>query len=700
MQEKVEDVKPLFRKRRAQSRVRSSSEVVMPGKAQTFVHLLMAFLLAASFMQPLVPRAFADDAAAANAAGSTTSADESAATLPDDDFADGGAALLLASSSTDNVHSQEGVAQSLWYTKLIDLAGYEGKDVKGTLNFELVPDDTASGRYDTYDDDGAVYESLGVKPGIATFSYQVPFSSNDFVDPEFNGLAAGAANSNGDSLALFNHALLHEWGRMYSSDHVQTARVGVLSRCQYASDEEYEEALALLSGGRASWPGDPETQIVGWRCFHETGDIESEMSPCGFLGSYEDGCQNLLEFPDFRDGTMKYSESFDLHANPAITYTLAAITRPIAIAKHYDADGNIASIEKPLIPSAEAYKVLWEHRNGGYMDEQNTIYRYKLVEKAPEGMELDPARTSPIIDVVPDSYDGSIYIFADKESADAFYNNRAKELKNNSLVGSTVLGQSARLQLTNSLPKTSVQVSKAWDDADDQDGIRPQSVTVKLLADGVDTGKTLDLSEENGWAGEFADLLVYDGDKKIDYTIQEAEVSGYVSQISGDAVAGYEVRNAHTPSKTSVRVSKAWDDADDQDGIRPQSVTVKLLADGVDTGKSLTLSKDNSWMGIFADLDEYASGKKVAYTVEEAAVDGYEASVSGDAAQGFAITNSHKPGMPGKSVASGGKTTRSKNPMPRTGDDSLPALLAAAGAFGALGAAGAAVRARRKNAGR
>ena len=60
----------------------------------------------------------------------------------------------------------------------------------------------------------------------------------------------------------------------------------------------------------------------------------------------------------------------------------------------------------------------------------------------------------------------------------------------------------------------------------------------------------------------------------------------------------------------------------DQDGLRPQSVTVKLLADGKDTGKTLILSEGNGWSGTFTGLDEYAAGEKIAYTVEEVAVNG------------------------------------------------------------------------------
>ena len=49
-------------------------------------------------------------------------------------------------------------------------------------------------------------------------------------------------------------------------------------------------------------------------------------------------------------------------------------------------------------------------------------------------------------------------------------------------------------------------------DKDNQDGKRPSSVTVKLLADGQDTGKTLELNAANGWTGSFTGL---DADKGL-----------------------------------------------------------------------------------------------------------------------------------------------------------------------------------------
>ncbi|MDD6484785.1 MAG: Cna B-type domain-containing protein, partial [Clostridiales bacterium] len=93
----------------------------------------------------------------------------------------------------------------------------------------------------------------------------------------------------------------------------------------------------------------------------------------------------------------------------------------------------------------------------------------------------------------------------------------------------------------------------------------------------------------------------------------------------------------------SVTVAKIWDDSDNADGIRPQSVSVTLLRNG----KKLTtasLSSENGWKHTFLKL----SGNKSSYTVEETPVDGYTASYSGSASEGFVIVNSHSAVNPPK----------------------------------------------------
>ena len=130
---------------------------------------------------------------------------------------------------------------------------------------------------------------------------------------------------------------------------------------------------------------------------------------------------------------------------------------------------------------------------------------------------------------------------------------------------------------------------------------------------------------------------------------------GYQPEIDG-----YDITNSYTPGKVSVTVSKSWEDENDQDGIRPDTVKIRLFADGKDTGKTLVLSEENRWSGIFADLDEYKNGEKINYSIKEDAVNGYHTVISGDAEKGFVVTNSHTP-----------VKTES---TPETGDRGTPAL--------------------------
>lgn len=187
--------------------------------------------------------------------------------------------------------------------------------------------------------------------------------------------------------------------------------------------------------------------------------------------------------------------------------------------------------------------------------------------------------------------------------------------------------------------KTAVPVKKVWKDANNQDGKRPSSVTVKLLADGQDTGKTLELTEANGWAGSFKDL---DADKvgtPIKYTVVEVTVAGYTSEVTGDATSGFTITNSYSPGTVDVKATKNWDDANNQDGKRPTKITINLLADGqkVDS-KEVQAATDGTWTVEFTKLAKYKDGKEIKYTVTEEAVAEYESTITD-----FTITNKYAP---------------------------------------------------------
>ena len=181
---------------------------------------------------------------------------------------------------------------------------------------------------------------------------------------------------------------------------------------------------------------------------------------------------------------------------------------------------------------------------------------------------------------------------------------------------------------------------KTWDDADDQDGKRPERITIRLYAGAqqIDSRIVTPDPDDGTWRYAFTGLPGYEPDgTKIVYTVTEDQVPGYAT-----AYDGYDVENRYTPEQTSVTVQKIWDDLDDRNGLRPEEITVRLLANGAPTGRTLTLSAAQGWVGTFTELPVYEAGVKIAYTVEEApgADSPYVLSgTAGDAAQGFRLTN-------------------------------------------------------------
>lgn len=188
--------------------------------------------------------------------------------------------------------------------------------------------------------------------------------------------------------------------------------------------------------------------------------------------------------------------------------------------------------------------------------------------------------------------------------------------------------------------KTEVPVKKVWNDKENQDGKRSTSITVKLLADGQDTGKRLELTEANGWAGKFTELDADKGGTPIKYTVEEeTAVKGYTTEVTGDATTGFTITNSYTPETVDITATKNWDDANNQDGKRPTKITINLLADGqkVDS-KEVQAAPDGTWTAKFEKLAKYKAGKEIKYTVTEEKVSEYESSITD-----FNITNKYTP---------------------------------------------------------
>ncbi len=178
-----------------------------------------------------------------------------------------------------------------------------------------------------------------------------------------------------------------------------------------------------------------------------------------------------------------------------------------------------------------------------------------------------------------------------------------------------------------------VTVTKVWEDQDNHDNIRPQSVEVKLMRrlagvageaqpvpDAQGQPLTAVLSEENNWQHTFLQVdIVNEYGMPYLYSFVETPVEGYTSRTEFVDANHYTVRNTHPNEQVDISGRKEWDDNDNALELRPDKITVNLLRDGekIDSRVVKPDSKGN-WAYSFGKRDKYAAGgREYVYTLEE-----------------------------------------------------------------------------------
>ena len=192
------------------------------------------------------------------------------------------------------------------------------------------------------------------------------------------------------------------------------------------------------------------------------------------------------------------------------------------------------------------------------------------------------------------------------------------------------------------IPHISLSGEKTWDDDDNRDGKRPESITVELYRDDelIDSAT---VSAETDWKYEFSDLPKGYADLSLDdhiyfyrYEVKEGAVQYYESESSGvdvdpddDNHLICDFINHYTPEKVTVSGTKSWDDYNNLMGYRPKQIKVILNRDGVKLDEKTTSESEN-WSYEFTNLYKYHDGgKKYTYTVTEEPVPGYTLKVDG-----------------------------------------------------------------------
>ena len=138
------------------------------------------------------------------------------------------------------------------------------------------------------------------------------------------------------------------------------------------------------------------------------------------------------------------------------------------------------------------------------------------------------------------------------------------------------------------IQKTSVSVTKEWKDAGNKYNLRPNSIKVYLNKEvgGVKTlkYKEIDLKDGNNWQYTWSNLPKYEYINKsyqeVKYSVEEEQVSNYDTQITGSAIDGFTITNAYTIPTTTKQVQKQWVDNNNNDGKRPDNITLTLYSNG------------------------------------------------------------------------------------------------------------------------
>lgn len=256
------------------------------------------------------------------------------------------------------------------------------------------------------------------------------------------------------------------------------------------------------------------------------------------------------------------------------------------------------------------------------------------------------------------SFSDSIYVYTDGSDSDLIDKTAAVLISGNySEVYGGGIGSNGTV-IFGKPGTTEVSVTKEWNDNNNAEQKRPESIEVELLAEFEGESYVIDsivLNAGNQWQHTFEDLPTEMGGQPAKYSVREVSVSGYTGTVTGDMENGFIITNTPdtpdspgTPPKETVpkveiplkiTVHKEWVDQDNAKGLRPRKVTVFLYADGRDTGKYIFLEPEQNWTASFWELPEYEGDHKIVYTVKEEPLSNYDSRVSGDPENGFVVTN-------------------------------------------------------------
>ena len=212
------------------------------------------------------------------------------------------------------------------------------------------------------------------------------------------------------------------------------------------------------------------------------------------------------------------------------------------------------------------------------------------------------------------------------------------KISENNVAGYSTTINNYNITNTHTPETISYNLTKNWEDYDNNDGLRPEKITIKVYAND-ELVKTIEMSAENNWTATTGDLPKYNNGEEIVYTFVEDEVKGYESSVrepvkDNDGNTTIVIVNYHEIETIDLTIEKVWDDAGHED-IRPSSIIVSIFADGEEF-ETIKITAENNWTYTLENLQKYKKGQEIKYTIEEEKLDNYETKYDG-----YTITNSY-----------------------------------------------------------
>ena len=206
------------------------------------------------------------------------------------------------------------------------------------------------------------------------------------------------------------------------------------------------------------------------------------------------------------------------------------------------------------------------------------------------------------------------------------------------------------VEFTNDYALTNLEITKVWDDEDNQDGKRltADELKAKLTLSPAVQGKEATVTDngDGTYTITYTGLPRYNNGEEVTYTVTESPIDGYDTTGSPAEDHG-TITNTHTPATVDVTAIKEWEGTDDNTKL-PDSITVQLLANKEEYEEAVELTEEGNWSYTWEELPKYEDGKEIEYTVDEVEVPSYfdqevgEPEVGEDGNITITITNTYK----------------------------------------------------------